>query len=144
MKKLLSLIFLLCISGVIFAQSTSPRFGTAVNQDNTGRVLTYAYHTITDAAGADTAIIAPNAYHSIYKVALLDSLVLGSPNISTSYLGDNITIIATAASGTPFIKFSGANWKVSVDSLSLSTNLRAVIRFVFDGSKWVQESALAQ
>lgn len=135
---------MLCIAGFMFGQSTAPRFGTAVNQDNTGRVLTYAYHSITDAAGADTAIISPNAYSTIYKIACLDSLVLGNPNVSTSYLGDNITLIATSTTGTPLIRFTGANWKVSVDSLHLSTHLRAVLKFVFDGTKWVEESRLAQ
>ena len=40
MKKLFSLLFLIAIVAFANAQSTTPRFGTAKNDDNTGRVCT--------------------------------------------------------------------------------------------------------
>jgi len=48
MKKIIGIIVLLSAVVLCSAQSTSPRFGTLKNQDNTGRVLTYALVNYTD------------------------------------------------------------------------------------------------
>ena len=137
MKKLFAVIFLLSISLVMFAQSTSPRFGTLKNQDNTGRILNYKLVTITDATGNDSISISPNAYTTIYNITLKDSLCLKQPNVKNSYLGDNIKIILSAASGTPFLKINGTKFK-AVYKATLSTNLRGVIELVFDGVNWIE------
>lgn len=143
MKKFIFLM-LLTISGLaVIAQSTSPRFGTAKNQDNTGRVLTYTYVSVTDAAGADSVTATPAAFETIYRVSLTDSLTMSQPVVTKSYAGDNITIIASAASGTPKLKFYGSYWQTA-GTATLSTGLRAVIKLVFDGSKWVEASRVVQ
>jgi len=143
MKKAILFLFVSLITLAGYSQSTSPRFGTASNADNTGRVLTYKYVSITDATGADSVIATPNAWETIYRVVLKDSLTFKQPVITTSYAGDNITIIASAASGTPFLKFSGSNW-VTAGTATLSTGLRAVIRLRFDGAKWVEAGRVVQ
>ena len=143
MKKLLFILALFAATISIQAQSTVPRFGTTTNQDNTSRSLTYSYQSITDATGADSAIIVPSAYQSIYAVTLKDSLTLSQPVITNCYAGDRITIIASAPSGTPFLKFYGTDW-ISQGKATLSTSLRAVIQFVFDGAKWVEVSRVVQ
>jgi hypothetical protein len=138
MKNLLfSLILLFAFVGVN-AQSTSPRFGTTKNSDNTGRVLTYKVATVTDAAGADSVVIAPNAFETIYKVAALDSLTFKSPTVVNSYYGDQITLQVTGTSGD-LIKFTGTNW-VSAGTATLSSGLNAIITFIFNGAKWVEQS----
>jgi len=143
MKKLIAIIFLFSLAFATFAQSTSPRFGTLKNQDNTGRVLNYKLVTVTDVAGADSVICKPNAWTTIYKVTLLDSLTLKQPTVTYSYLGDNIEIIASCTSGTPKLKFYGTNW-LSAGTATLSSNKRAVIKFVFDGAKWVETGRYVQ
>ena len=128
------------------AQSTAPRWGTLKNQDNTGRVLTFKLLPLVDAAGTDSVVVKPNASCTLVTVTLVDSLCLKQPVVTSCYLGDKMTIIAKAASGTPVIKFSGSNWIVSGTGgrAKLSTNLRAVIELVFDGSKWVESYRTVQ
>lgn len=142
MKKLFAIIFLLAISVVMYGQSTSPRFGTLKNQDNTGRVLTFKTVSLTDATGVDTLSITPNAFTTYVKIAMKDSLTV-KPVVTTSYYGDQLIIICTATTGTPFLKFTGSNW-LSAGKATLSSNLRAVIKFVFDGAKWVETGRYVQ
>ena len=136
MKKLLFILSFLIAVVAVNAQSTSPRFGTAKNQDNTGRVLTYNYVAVTDATGADSVIITPAAYQTFYRVTLTDSLTFKQPVLKASYAGDHITIIASGASGT-FIKFTGSYW-VTSGTATLSTGGRSIISLTFDGAKWVE------
>ena len=142
MKKLFSLLFFVAITIATIAQSTAPRYGIAKNQDNTGRVLTFNYSVINDAAGADSTISFPNAYQTTYTVNMLDSLTFKQPNVTASYVSDKIEIIASGASGTK-LKFYGTYWK-STGSAILSANGRAVIDFVFDGAVWVETNRTVQ
>jgi hypothetical protein len=138
MKNLIALFAFIFTMSVVNAQSTSPRFGTAKNTDNTGRVLTFKLVSVTDAAGADSVTIAPNAWETIYKVAALDSLTFKSPTVTNSYYGDQITLQITGTSGD-LIKFTGTNW-VSAGTATLSSGLNAIITFRFNGTKWVEQS----
>lgn len=138
MKKLFSIFAALLVFGVVSAQSTSPRFGTAKNTDNTGRVLTYKLVSVTDAAGADSVTVAPSAFETIYKLSALDSLTFKSPTVTNSYYGDQVTIQVSGASGTK-VKFTGTNW-VSAGTATLSSGLNAIITFRFNGTKWVEQS----
>jgi hypothetical protein len=142
MKKLFCLLFFVAITVASFAQSVTPRYGTAKNQDNTGRVLTYNYLSVTDATGADSTVSFPNAYQTTYTVSMRDSLTFKQPNVTTSYATDKIEIIAIGASGT-ILKFYGSYWKSS-GSATLSTNGRAVVDFVFDGTYWVETNRNVQ
>lgn len=142
MKKLISFLFLLVAFVAVNAQSTSPRFGTAKNQDNTGRVLTYNLVSVSDAAGADSVTLVPSAWETVVKVAALDSITFKSPTVSKSYYGDNLTIMVSGTSGD-LVKFTGSNW-VSAGTATLSSGAVAVIRFRFNGSKWIEESRVVQ
>ena len=136
MKKLIS--FLIAIIAIVSvnAQSTSPRWGSAKNEDNTGAVLTWKYTTLNDAIGADSVIIAPNAYFSVYKFTVVDSIYFKTPVLKNSYLGDNISLIATGSTGGK-IKFASTNL-VTSGTATLSSGGKAVIKFIFDGAKWVE------
>jgi len=142
MKNLFGILIALFAFSAVNAQSTSPRFGTLKNQDNTGRVLNYKLVSVTDAAGADSVTIAPNAWETIYKVAALDSITFKSPTVTNCYYGDIVTLIVTGTSGD-LVKFTGANW-ISQGTATLSSGLKAIIRFRFDGAKWVEESRVVQ
>ena len=142
MKKFLGIILLMFAVVFASAQSTTPRFGNAKNQDNTGRVLTYKLVSLANTV--KSVNIAPNAYMTIYKVNLAtDSIAFKAPVIGTSYLGDIIKIVAIAPSGTPAIKFYGSTW-ITAGTATLSTKLRAVITFIFDGTNWVETGRLVQ
>ena len=142
MKNIL-LILLVAFAGVAFAQSTSPRFGTTPNKDNTGRTLVYKLQSKQDAAGADTiTITSEKAFHTIVKVALLDSLTLGSPVVTNAALGDQMVLLVRGTSGNK-LKFTGANW-LSAGVATLSSGAVAVIEFVFNGAKWQEKTRTVQ
>jgi len=58
------------------------------------------------------------------------------------FLGDELTLLITGTSGDK-VKFTGSNW-VSAGTATLSSGLKAVIKFVFDGAKWVEASRVVQ
>lgn len=141
MKKIFFVLFAFCTLAAM-AQSTTPRFGTTAGRDITYRPLTLKLSTLTDAAGADSATIATSAYNTLVKIAVLDSFTLKSPTVTKAFLGDEMTILATGTSGD-LLKFTGSNW-VSAGTATLSSGLKAVIKFVFDGAKWVEASRVVQ
>ena len=141
MKKLIFILFSACIFNAV-AQSTSPRFGTTSNKDNTFRTLTNKLVTVTDAAGADTVTLATTGYNNLIKIAALDSLTLGSPTVTKCFLGDQMTLLVTGTSGDK-LKFTGPNW-ISAGTATLSSGLKAVITFIFDGAKWVESGRVVQ
>src|SRR5690349_5216547 len=107
MKKFLVLIAL--FAGLTAnAQFTTTRVGVGVKY-YTGN-LNYTYASKTDGTGADSVSLSPNAYLYTYSITLVDSFTLKQPVITNCYLGDQILIICKAASGTPFLKFTGSNW----------------------------------
>lgn len=145
MKKVL---FTLALIAGIFAtanaQFTTPRVGTGTKFDQR-KLLTYSYVTATDAASAtlDSLTVSPNAYHTVYRISLVDSMTTTVPVITKCYAGDNITFIISAASGTPIFKFTGTNW-VSAGTVTMTTRLRSVVKFIFDGAKWVETGRYTQ
>ncbi len=132
----------ICTVTAVQAQSTSPRFGTAKNQDNTARVLTFKTQSLTDAAGADSATIEPNAWHTIVQVAALDSFTLKSPTVTNCSYGDQLVIYVTGTSGDK-LKFTGTNW-ASSGTATLSSVAKAIIEFFFDGAKWTEKTRTVQ
>ena len=107
MKNILIALFVIC-GFAASAQSTSPRFGTAKNEDRTYRALYLTKTTLTDATGNDTSSIKPNAFTSYYALAAVDSTSIKIGSTATSYYGDMIRLIVTGTSGK-MIKFVGTN-----------------------------------
>jgi len=143
MKKLLFAIAFVTFGLALNAQSTTPRTGTGTKY-NVGK-LNYVYSTKTDAASAtiDTFAVSPNAYLTTYRLVLVDSVCAGNPVVTNSYAGDKIQFIISAASGTPFLRFVGSNW-ITAGTATMTTRLRSVIDFVFDGAKWVEAGRYTQ
>lgn len=143
MKKFLFLLIAVVAFVAVNAQSTSPRFGTKKNEDNTGRSLNYKLVSLTDAAGMDSAVINPNAFETYYRVTLnVDTLVLRSPVVTNSYFGDKMIFVVSGASGRR-LKFTGPNF-ISSGSATLSTGLVATVVFVFNGVRWAEQSRVVQ
>lgn len=140
MKKITALLFLVAISLVTFAQSTTPRFGIAKNQDNTGRVLTYALATTNDAAGNDTISVTPNAWETILRPSsnLTDSVNIRA-YLTKAKLGDYLTVIISKGSGAGGVRFMSTYFKndVSTNRYTIAANKTAIFKFQFDGSKWI-------
>jgi hypothetical protein len=147
MKKLLSLCFLLAFTLSALAQSTSPRFGTAKNQDNTGRVLTYKLITTNDDAGNDTITVNANAWQTIVRPS---SNITDSVNIKASltncYLGDELYVIVSKGTGAGAIRFPSASFTndAAANRYTIAANKTAVFYFKFNGSKWHMVSKTIQ
>jgi len=107
MKKLILFSLFAVLAVAVSAQTTTPRTKTGVRHDV--RNLNYTHDTITDAVGADSVALATNSYIHTYRVVLVDSFTLKQPVVTRCYLGDELQIIASAASGTPTLKFTGSN-----------------------------------
>lgn len=142
MKKLILFLSISLVAFATYAQSTSPRFGTTSTRDNTGRVLTYAYSSVSDAAGNDTINIAPKHYETIYRLTVADSAVINITPLTNSFVGDKIYFVASGASGKK-VKFYTTNL-LTAGTITTSSNARASIIFIFDGTKWVEISRVAQ
>lgn len=135
------------------AQHTTPRTGTGANNDNTYRALTFKYKSHTDAVGLDTLKLNLDAYHTqVTCASVVDSFAVNFTSVANCYLGDvcEITVI-NSASGT-CVKWAGSNIAISTiptigggaSQLYLAASKRATIRFVFDGTKFVEQCRMAQ
>lgn len=148
-----NLLFLLVFSLMLVMSASAqyksrPMFGTAANQDNTGRVLTYGYSTLEDTAGStpDTLTIIPSNYNKYYMLTLTDSCVVAISNTSNSFIGSIITLIVENTAGSnhnvKLLGYSGlaSQWIVSSTGtkLSVASSKRYVISFICDGTKWVE------
>lgn len=154
MKKLISILFLFAFA-IVTAQ-TSPRFGVGKNQDNTGRVLTYAVITTTDLAQAtlDTITITPNAWETLVCMKtgtaitnLSDSVCYKFSSTTTNYqLGDKVTFMISKGTGAGKIKFGGSKYILSTAStaVALAANKSLIMRFRWNGSKWIEETRVVQ
>lgn len=150
MKNFLTL-FTVAASLFVSAQSTSPRFGTTPGRDNTGRVLTHAVITTTDVTSAtlDTITFNPNAYETIFRPAtnIVDSVCYKFSSTSQTYsLGDICTFFVSKGTGAGKVKFGGSVVVLSTASaaVTLAANKSAIIRFRFNGSKWIEETRVVQ
>lgn len=157
MKKYLFLL-LACtlLSATTFAQNTTPRYGTAPNQDHTGKNLRYGLITLADTAGSTTDTITTNGldanglsfYHTDIILTLTDSCVFSWKSIASARLGDKITLIIENTSGSGhfvnFLGYSGLStkWDMASTGTKLSPNSakRMTAEFSWDGTAWVELS----
>lgn len=133
MKNILTIICVL-VAMAASAQSTSPRWSTAKNGDNTGRIFTNKKVSKSDAAGNDTLTITPSSSYYYVTATVADTVTYGIA-VTEAYFGDKCIIVASGT--TKKVKFYGSN-VLSAGTATTSTNGRAVIEFIFDGAKWVE------
>lgn len=128
--------------------ATQPRWGgSGANVDNTGRVLTYKYLTVTDATGADSVRLNPQSYQTIVKYTAVDSLAfVALAGNGRAAIGDQLTFLVTNSAGAGHkVKFVGAFWAVgSGGDITLTASKKATIKWVFDGFVWVEQSRTVQ
>ena len=146
MKKIIFLLFALSFTVALNAQNVKPRFVTATYGRTAGAQLN-AYVAVTDTAGADTSYLYPKAGKTIVKLSVADSIAIKFTSVKNSYVGDEVVVIATNASGSSHvIKFLSTNSEPASTGgrITLTSTLGAVIRYVFNGVKWVEASRAVQ
>jgi len=156
MKKIILIAILGLFASCAVAQVTSPRFGTTKNDDNTGRVLTYAIVTTTDvtAATLDTILLTPNAYETLVCMKtgtaitnLADSVCYKfSSKTGTYKLGDRVTFTISKGTGAGKIKFGGSQYILSTASaaVALAANKSLIMTFRWNGQKWIECERVVQ
>jgi hypothetical protein len=137
MKRIISILtVIMLVAFTATAQTTTPRFGTTKNQDNTGRVLTYGYSAPAYAA---SIAIKPNAYETTVKFATLTgALTLTSTNTSC-YAADKLSLIFVADGTNRVVTFSTGF--ASGGNITVNSGTTMTVNFAFNGSGWVQQTA---
>jgi hypothetical protein len=131
MKKVIFIMLAVALSAAANAQ----RFSTVKGDDNTGRVLTYAYLTPVYAA---TISINPNNFETIVKVGLLTGSATVNLLAARSQVGDKLTIMyLTDAAATHIITY-GTNISAA-GTQTLNASKRGAISFMFDGTKFIEK-----
>ena len=160
MKKLILFSFILSIGIGLFSQTpvtgpfSYPRFGTAtgttVSSGNTGANLNYrnVTHTCTPylTLSKDTVKLTPFAWETYISLNSLDTTVVTLTS-TNQYQGDIIYIWGTSGTQSAalhgYIKVSGSNIIPSADTISTQKNKKCYIKFIFDGSNYVESGRLA-
>lgn len=129
------------VSDAVQAQSTTPRQGNY----QTVKIAT------NDAVGADTIKFSPSEFRTILSPSstITDTLCYMIKDVSRCHLGDEIICSVTNSSGSGHkIKFVGFAHPFEVSGsdtvIALTTAKRAVIKFIFNGAKWVESSKIVQ
>ena len=109
------------------------RIVPGVNQDNTGRTITYDYQTPVFAA-----TIAPMLVASRTTVLIpLTGATTFNPSVAQSYIGDELTVLFGNATAGILVVTTGVNIS-SIGTLSVSAGKKGSATFVFDGASWVE------
>lgn len=131
MKKFLFGIFAFALSFAVTAQSTTPRFGTTKNSDNTGRVLTYGYVVPTYTA---TYALATNAYETTVKMGQLTGAQTINASVLNCRVADKLTLLFTADGSNRVVTF-GTGFSTTT-AFTVTANTSASIMFTFNGTAW--------
>ena len=134
MKKYIALLSLCLLTMFASAQSTTPRYGTTPNSDNTGRVLTYKYQA---KAYADTIKITPSAWLTNVKAAqLTGNAIVIVQSTAYSYYGDQIVFTFTADGSARTLTF--VTNMIASATLVVDSAQSATISFMFNGTKFIE------
>ncbi len=141
MKKLFSLLAIAMLFSVtIFAQSTLPRWGGGPPQnDNTGRILTYAVITVTTTSATAVSYQKPNAFESVIIVGTLKHALTDSLSITNAFVGDRVTFIFTADTLTAGRVVTFGTHVKSAGTLTVPVSKKASASFIFDGVAWIEK-----
>lgn len=134
--KILIALSLLILSSAVLGQYTTPRFGTAKNQDNTGRVLTYKFARPDYAA---TVALGPNAYETTYVFDTLTGALTLTSSVASSHAADKLSLVFVADGTNRVVTFSTGF--TSGGNITVNSGTKMTVNFVFNGIGWVQQTA---
>lgn len=115
------------------------RFGTASDQDTTGRTLTYA---LLSPAYAATIALVVNAFKTFCQYALLTGALTTTANTTGNYIGDTLVCLFLADGTNRTVTFS-TGFAPSA-TLVVTASKRASCSFVWDGTAWVETGRAIQ
>ncbi len=134
--KILIAFSLLILSSAVLGQYTTPRFGTAKNQDNTGRVLTYKFARPDYAA---TVALGPNAYETTYVFDTLTGALTLTSSVGSCHAADKLSLVFVADGTNRVVTFSTGF--TSGGNITVNSGTKMTVNFVFNGIGWVQQTA---
>lgn len=141
MKKLISLFALVFAIGMASAQFTTPRFGSAANEDNTGRTITYWYSTPAAPYTGTQSVyqnVSNQTIQAIYTSSTSVSATLNA-NITNCHALDIQTFVFRTAATTTVVATFGTGYKPKTATTTVLPSSRSIIQFFFDGVEWVEE-----
>jgi hypothetical protein len=112
---------------------------SGVNQDTTGRVITFDYQAPAYAATVSPVIT--KSKNIIGPIALTGALTF-NPSIANSNIGDEMIVIFTNGTGGSLTVTTGANIS-SIGTLAVTAGKKGTINLVFDGATWVETGRAA-
>lgn len=118
------------------AQTVTPRFGTAKNQDNTGRVLTYG---VVAKTYSSTITVNPNYYETVIDVATLTGDATVTSTVTNAAKYDKLNILFTADTSTRTVSF-GSGFANNKGNLAIAPSTKYWLRFIFNGTVWIEGS----
>lgn len=113
--------------------STTPRNGTGVNNDQTGRNYKADYKNIGYAA---TVNLTPNAHKTLVNIVQLTGAITINISTTNAYAGDKVEIV-TNADGTNRVVTFGPTTK-NAGTQTITAAKWGTAAFVFDGTYWVE------
>lgn len=117
----------------------TPRFGTAVSDDNTGRVLVLK---ALEPAYASTLSIKPNASKTYLKPATLTGAMTVNCVDTFCAKYDELTVILTSDTTSRTVTF-GTNF-ITAGTIAPAISKQATISFVYDGTNFVETERAVQ
>lgn len=133
MKKFLAIVALFLTVAVSNAQSTSPRFGTTPNKDNTGRVITYGF---TAPSQSTTVHYTPNKGVNVLSIQSLTLSPTVNFTVTSSYAGDMVYALIGATSASRTVTFAGG--VKSAGTFTLGSGKVGSATFIFNGTNYVE------
>lgn len=140
MKKIFAILMgVMLITGAVQAQNVLPRWGGGPPQnDNTGRILTYAVVTVTTTTATAVSYQKPNAFETIIQVGTLQRALTDSLSVKNAYVGDRVTFVFTADTLTAGRVVTFGNNIKSAGTLTVAKSKKATASFQFDGVAWIE------
>lgn len=134
MKKLTSLICLIALFTFSPTITNAQRFGTSTRDDNTGRVLTYAYSAPSFTA---TLNVNANAYETTVRDTLTGAQTI-TATVTRCKVADKLRLIFCADGTDRIVTFSTGFTTTTAYTVTASTS--SIMRFSFNGYKWAPEA----
>lgn len=139
MKKLIAIIG---ISSVLAITASAQRFGVPPSGDNTGQSVTYS--TAAPTIGS-TDSISPGASYSYYTMAIASAKTLRLRNVKAKKW-DVAQIVFSADATNRLVTMTGTKMysNATTDTMTVYASKIAWVRFLYDGTKWIQTGRFQQ